>query len=201
MQSTIADHLGISPDFFHWVIVPILIFLARIVDVSINTMRVIFMLGGKKLITTILGFFESFIWLIAVGQLFKNLDSILSYFAYAGGFASGIWVGMMIENRIAIGNVIVRVFLQKNDNELISALSSAHYRFTVVDAQGSREPVSIVFLVLKRRHLPQLIKFIEQFQPNAFYTIESVKHVSERNLIPQQPNPSISYLQGIVRRK
>ncbi|MCS6833562.1 MAG: DUF5698 domain-containing protein, partial [Flammeovirgaceae bacterium] len=91
MQSTIADHLGISPDFFHWVIVPILIFLARIVDVSINTMRVIFMLGGKKLITTILGFFESFILVIAGGQVFKKQDSIVWDFWYSGGFGSGLW--------------------------------------------------------------------------------------------------------------
>jgi uncharacterized membrane-anchored protein YitT (DUF2179 family) len=94
------------------------------------------------------------------------------------------------------------VFLQRNSNELVSALSNANYRFTTVDAQGSREPVNIVFLVLKRKNLPHLIKFIEQYQPNAFYTIESVKHVSDKtDLIAEQPDGRISYLQGVSRRK
>jgi uncharacterized protein YebE (UPF0316 family) len=202
MQSPLADVLGISPDLFHWVILPILIFIARIFDVSINTMRVIFMLAGRRWLATFMGFFESFIWIVAISQIFNNLGSIASYFAYAGGFASGIWVGMMIENRIAIGNVIVRVFLQRNSNELVNALSNANYRFTIVDAQGSREPVNIVFLVLKRKNLPKLVKFIEQYQPNAFYTIESVKHVSDKtDLIAEQADGRISYLQGIGRRK
>jgi uncharacterized protein YebE (UPF0316 family) len=202
MQSPLADALGISPDVFHWIILPLLIFTARIFDVSINTMRVIFMLAGRRWLATFMGFFESFIWIVAISQIFKNVGSIASYFAYAGGFASGIWVGMMIENRIAIGNVIVRVFLQRNSNELVSALSNANYRFTTVDAQGSREPVNIVFLVLKRKNLPHLIKFIEQYQPNAFYTIESVKHVSDKtDLIAEQPDGRISYLQGVSRRK
>ncbi len=90
MKSSIAEFLSIDPEFFGYIILPLLIFLARIMDVSINTMRIIFMLNGKKFISTILGFFEALIWLIAISQIFQNLDSVITYLAYAGGFAAGI---------------------------------------------------------------------------------------------------------------
>ncbi len=82
-------------------------------DVSINTIRIIFMLQSKKAISTFLGFFESLIWILAISQIFQNITSWPTYLAYASGFASGIFVGMIIEEKLAIGRVVVRVITRQ----------------------------------------------------------------------------------------
>ncbi len=179
MNSALASQLGISPDLMHWFVVPLLIFIARICDVSINTLRVIFMLNGRRLLSTVMGFFEAFIWLVAISQILQNIENVMSYFAYAGGFSMGILTGMLIEGRLAIGNVIVRVITQENSDILIESLRNEGIRLTVVEGQGKLGPVNIIFLVLKRQRLKALVKKILEHNPKAFYTIESVKHVNE----------------------
>ncbi|NIV12469.1 MAG: hypothetical protein GWN62_14690, partial [Aliifodinibius sp.] len=82
---------------FTWIILPILIFVARIIDVSIGTMRIVYIARREKLIVTVLAFFEIIIWLLAIGQIFKNLNNVACYLAYAFGFALGNYIGMYIE--------------------------------------------------------------------------------------------------------
>ena len=96
MEEFFVNTLGISSDVFSFVLLPLLIFCARILDVSINTVRIIYVLGGRKLTSTLLGFFESFIWLMAIRQIFEHLDNWMCYVAYPGGFAAGIFVGYEI---------------------------------------------------------------------------------------------------------
>jgi uncharacterized protein YebE (UPF0316 family) len=180
MESGIAEALNIDKDLFHFIMVPILIFLARVVDVSINTMRVMFMLGGKKVVSVVLGFFEAFIWLVAISQILQNISSIASYFAYAGGFAAGIYVGMFIEEKLAVGNVIVRIITQINSSDLISVLRKRFgFKITSINAETNTGKADLIFLVLKRNNLKGLIEIINQYSPNAFYTIENVKYVKE----------------------
>jgi hypothetical protein len=109
MQHFFTETLGISDNIFGLVVLPIFIFIARIADVSINTIRIIYVLGGRRMTSTILGFIESLIWLLAIRQIFEHLDNWAAYIAYPAGFASGILVGMILEERIAYGKVIVRI--------------------------------------------------------------------------------------------
>jgi uncharacterized protein YebE (UPF0316 family) len=166
-------------EFFTLVVIPLLIFLARIADVSINTLRIIFVLHGKKFVATLLGFFESFIWLLAISQIFQNLTSWVTYLAYAGGFASGIYVGMLIEEKLAIGKVIIRVITQKSAEELIGFFNQQGFRYSFVDAESDQGSVNIIFTVIKRESIEQVIGQIKKYNPNAFYTIEGVKKVSD----------------------
>jgi uncharacterized protein YebE (UPF0316 family) len=192
MESAIAEKLGISPEVFHWFIVPLLIFTARICDVSINTLRVIFMLNGRRAIATILGFFESGIWLMAISQILQNVTSVFSYVAYAGGFATGILVGMIIEERLALGKVILRIITQKDAHILIQALLAKGYGVTYLDAMGSQGAVNVIFTVADRKKLDRLISVIEEHNPGAFYTIEAIKFVSknyEQNTDPLIKSP------------
>jgi uncharacterized protein YebE (UPF0316 family) len=186
MESSLADSLGISPYIFNIIVLPILIFLARIVDVSINTVRIIYMLHGKKLLSTVLGFFEALIWLIAISQIFQNLDSWQTYFAYAAGFGTGIFVGMLIEDKLAIGRVVVRVITQKPADALIDFFRDGKYRFSVVDAHSDQGDVSIIFTVIKRELLPRVIANVKSFNPNAFYTVEGVKKVSDDEIADEK---------------
>ncbi|WP_228126559.1 DUF2179 domain-containing protein [Candidatus Marinarcus aquaticus] len=89
-------------------ILALFIFLARVADVSLGTFRTIVIFRGYKLLASLIGFFEIIIWLIAAGQVFKNLDQWHLALSYSAGFATGIYVGMWIENRFAIGNELIR---------------------------------------------------------------------------------------------
>ena len=193
----VLDFISSDSSTFRLVIIPLLIFFARIVDVSINTIRVIFMLNGKRFISTILGFCEALIWLLAIGQILQNLDSWISYIAYAGGFASGIYVGMLIEERLALGNVIVRIITQKDAAKLIEKFRDYKFRLTVVDAQGNLGAVNIIFLIVSRQDLKEVTELVETTNPQAVFTVESVKSVKYlTSVIPetiQQPYSIFKY--------
>ena len=148
-----AINTFLGTDTFKWIILPLLIFLARVSDVSINTVRVIFMLNGRRFLSTALGFFESLIWLMAISQILQNVTNPVTYLAYSGGFATGIYVGMLIEERLAIGNVIIRIISQNDATEMINNLRDYGLRTTVLDAEGNHGPVSVLFLITKRQQL------------------------------------------------
>jgi len=173
------SNLTSDPWLFTWVILPILIFIARIMDQTIGTMRLIFLSKGMKYIAPFLGFFEVIIWLLAVGQIMQHLDNWLSYIAYGAGFATGNFIGMLLEEKLSLGTVIIRVILSRQSPELIDELKSQNFGLTLVDAEGSKGSVKLVFSIIRRKELPNFIDTIHQFNPNAFYTVEDVKSASE----------------------
>src|SRR5690554_7173526 len=185
--------LGISGGVFDYVIMPILIFLARVGDVSLNTLRMMFVLNGKKGVAPILGFFESLIWLLAIGQIIQNIDNPVSYLAYAGGFAAGTYVGMTIEEKLAIGRVLVRVITVEPMPELIEFMKERNYRFTNVGAEGRYGKVNLLFTVMKRDLLQEYISKIKECNDKAFYTIESVKRISEDDLSVVEDKAGITH--------
>lgn len=178
----LLNSLGISDNLLNYVLMPLLIFVARIGDVSINTLRIMFMMNGKKNIVPILGFFEALIWLLAIGQIFQNVNNPLSYLAYAGGFATGTYVGMTLDEKLALGRVLVRVITPHPLPELIEFMKEKNYRFTNVGAEGRFGKVNLLFTVMKRDQLQDYIAKVKEVDEKAFYTIESVKRVSEEDL-------------------
>ncbi len=187
MNANLGEWLGMDADIFQFVVLPLLIFLARILDVSVNTLRIIFMLHGNKLLAPILGFFEALIWLIAIGQIFQNMGSVFTYLAYAGGFGMGVLVGMLIEEKLAIGKVVIRVITQKPDDNLISYLSEKGLRYSNLKADSNTGKVNILFTVVNRDHLKATLDTIRRFNPQAYYTVEGVKKVSDEDVV----SPSI----------
>jgi uncharacterized protein YebE (UPF0316 family) len=176
---TSFSNLTADPWVFTWVILPVLIFIARIMDQTIGSMRLIFLAKGMKFIAPILGFFEVIIWLLAMGQIMQHLDNWLSYIAYGAGFATGNFIGMLLEEKISLGTVIIRVILSRQSPELIDELKSQNFGLTLVDAEGSKGSVKLIFSIIRRKELPNFIDTIHQFNPNAFYTVEDVKSASE----------------------
>lgn len=173
-----------SPDrLMEWVIIPGMIFLARIMDVSISTLRMMFMINERRGVATLLGFIEVLIWLVAVGQALQHLSNVFSYLAFAGGFATGTYVGMIIEKKLAVGLIMLRVVTVKADShELIEYLRGLNYTVTSVDAEGNEGHVNVIFLAAPRKKLPELVNAVKRFNPNALYTIENLRFVS--NLVP-----------------
>lgn len=169
----------IDPEIYKLVLLPILIFLARVCDVSLGTIRIIFVSKGIKYLAPIVGFFEILIWLLAISQIIQNLTNAYYYIFYACGFATGTFVGILIEEKLSIGTVMIRIITKRDATELIKHLKSEKYGLTTVCAEGMDGPVKIIFTVIRREDIDMVIKCIKKHNPNAFYSIEDVRSVEE----------------------
>ncbi len=180
----------ITPGVFAFVVVPLLIFLARVCDMSLDTVRVIFMSKGIQYLPAIIGFFEVIIWLIAIGQVMNNLTNVVCYIAYGAGFATGTIVGMAIEEKLSLGLTSVRIITKDDPNALLQFLRSQNYGVTSIDAEGGTGKVKMVFTIIKRQDLPHVVRIIKGFHPSAFYSVEEVKSVAE-GVFPEQRSHGI----------
>ena len=112
-------------NLYMYLVLPLLIFIARIFDVSMGTIRVIFITRGYKLIAPLIGFFEVVIWLLAIGQIMSNLTNIYCYLGYALGFSAGTYIGMVIEEKLSIGKVILRIVSKRDATSLHEKLQDS----------------------------------------------------------------------------
>lgn len=158
--------------------VPVLIFLARICDVSIGTVRSMLVVAGYQIIPAIMGFFEVLIWVLAVGSAIRYLDNPWALMGYAGGYATGVILGVKCEERLALGYRILRIISIDKNIELATALRTAGYRVTRVEGEGRDGKVEVDFLVVKRRQVGDVRSLVRQIAPRAFITVERVDHAS-----------------------
>lgn len=170
---------GIDPVIVNWVLIPLMIFFARLLDVTLGTLRIVFISKGDKVTAPILGFIEVLIWIVAIGQVIQNLNNVASYLAWAAGFATGNFIGMYIEEKLALGQMIVRVITAKPADELIAQMKKLGYQFTCVDATGNQGRVNLLFTIVRRKDLKRVISLVHAHNPQAVYTVEDVQKVSE----------------------
>jgi len=173
-----------------YIILPILIFLARIADVSCGTLRIIFISRGLKLLAPVVGFFEISIWLLAISQVLTNMGHYTAFLAYALGFSVGNYVGILIEEKMAMGISVIRIITQYSASELIEELKASGFRSTVSEAQGQFGAVSILYIVAKRKEIPKILEILNRYNPNAFYTIEDVKSAGGSIFDQKAPKPA-----------
>lgn len=173
------------PDIYNWVIMPLMIFLSRIGDVSLSTMRNIFLHKGFKRMVPVIGFFEVLLWIIVISQVMKNLNNWMCYFAWAGGFALGTVVGMAIEEKLALGLKVVRVFVTDNGDILIAALRERRQGVTTIDGQGALGPVKMIYTVVNRKQVPEIESLIMKYYPDTFYSVEDIKEVHKGTFTPK----------------
>ncbi|MBN2009593.1 DUF2179 domain-containing protein [candidate division KSB1 bacterium] len=166
-----------SPQIFEYIILPLLIFCARVLDQSIGTMRIILISRGAKFIAPLLGFFEVIIWLLAITQIMKNLNNFISYIAYGGGFAFGNYVGILLEQKLALGHQIIRIISENELEALPMLLRTEGYAVTTLKGRGSKGPVTIVFTVVNRKDVPHVLKLVREMEPKAFTTVEDVRNL------------------------
>lgn len=162
-----------------YVVIPLLIIIARILDVSIGTMRVVFISKGMRRLAPILGFFEVLIWLAATGQILANLTNWVNYIAYGLGFSLGNYIGLVIESKLALGKVILRIITKREADDLLEALNATKHGVTSIDAEGKFGDVKIMFMVLARKELGIVIDMVKKYNPNAFYSIEDIRYVND----------------------
>lgn len=182
MFETIAG----SP-IYSWVILPTLIFLMRVVDVSVSTVRIILVMRGKRKFAAFLGFFEVLVWLLAITLIIQNLRNIACYLGYASGYAAGVYVGMHIENKMALGMQIVRIITRRDASALISNLKSEGYGVTSLDGQGAMGPVKVIFTIIKRKDIEHLFENIRRFNPQAVVSVEDVRFADQALLRKTPP--------------
>jgi len=154
---------------------PILVFVAELCVVTFGTVRIIFVARGMKVLAPLLGFFEVTLWLFAIGQIMQNLANIGCYLAFAAGFCCGNYLGILIEKRLAIGTLLVRIITNKEPEELVEGLRAAGYGLTTVDGRGVTGPVKIVLTVVKRKELEAVVTIIKGFDAHAFYSVDEVQ--------------------------
>lgn len=161
-------------DVYPWLL-PFIIFFGRICDVTLGTLRIIFVSKGEKYKAPLIGFFEVFIWIVVISQILSRANDLLSYVSYAGGYAAGNYVGILLESRIAYGIVLCRVYTQKNGLDLVLLLNQVNYGATLTHGTGSTNEVDIIETVVDRKEMKRLEQILTEFDPNIFYVVEDVR--------------------------
>lgn len=153
--------------------------MARVTDVTLGTVRVIFITRGMKYLAPAIGFVEILIWLLAIGQIMQNLANPICYIAYALGFSTGNFVGIQIAEKLSLGMVLLRIITSKDGKHLIESLNERNYGVTSISGRGAQGDVKIIFTIVPRKEVDQAIKQVKLFDSNAFYSIEEVDEVNK----------------------
>ena len=151
------------------------IFLARLADVSMGTVRQILIIRGRRGIASISAFFEIMIWIIAISRVVTQLDKVYYVFAFAFGFASGNYLGSYIEERIALGYLFAYIMPKKRSNNLAQKLRKAGFGVTVIHGTGLKGPEPVYNVLFKRKDAQKLLRIIKKYDRNAFYTLIDVR--------------------------
>ena len=159
----------------HPALVALLIFLARVVDVSLGTLRTLLVFRGHKYAAAGIGFIEILVWVFAVSSVINNLDQWYLGVAYAAGFATGNIVGISLENKLAIGTELVRAVSLDPSVELAARVRSAGFDVIELAGKGNASAVEVLLIVEKRRKVPKLLRLIGATDPSAYFTITDVK--------------------------
>jgi len=182
-------------DYYNWVVLPLIIFGSRLCDVSLGTLRHVFVSKGFKNIVPILGFFEVLIWIIVVKQIMNNVNNPVCYLAWASGFATGTYIGLKIEEALALGLQVVRIITNQGCEDLIKALRDANHGITVVNGEGAKGPVKMIFTIVKRKNVEHVARLIKEYNPSAFYSVEDIKDTSMG--VFTQKTTSMSFIRGL----
>lgn len=156
-------------------LLPIFIFLGRICDVTLGTLRIIFVSKGQKSVAPIIGFFEVFIWIVIISEILSRANSMTAYLSYAAGYASGTYVGMRIENRLAFGILLYRVYTSKDAHELVAKINQQGYGATMITGDGSTGKVDIVETVVGRNEMRKIESVLTDFDDRIFFVTSDVR--------------------------
>ncbi len=185
----------LDSNIFTWIILPMLIFFARIMDMSLDTLRIVMIGRGRKFVVAVLGFFEVSIWLLVARQVIAHLPNVACFFAYAGGFSAGNYVGMWIEERMASGAQVIRVIVDSDGQRIMEALRVRGYGATSMSGQGSMGSVDILFSIVQRKEARKVLALIQSVSPGAFYTIEDVRDMSEGFFPPRRKRSIMEFFE------
>lgn len=183
-----------------WIVVPLLIFIARLADVSLATLRHILIFKGMRRIVPVFGFIEVLIWLVAITQVMQRLDNIACYLGFALGFSAGTYLGIVIEEKLALGHQLVRIITERKTPELLAVLTDNNYGVTVTPARGSKGPVDIFFIAVERKRIRHLLTCIKECDANLFFTVEDIRSV-DAGIFSRGRQQGAMAMEGTLKRK
>lgn len=174
-------------DVYPWAL-PMAIFLGRLLDVPLGTLRIVFVSRGEKKLAPLIGFIEVFIWIVIISQVISRANGLVSYVAFAAGYAAGTYLGLYIESYLAFGFIKYRVFTRKDGRELMQLLSHDGFGATLVHGEGAVDKVDIIEIVIKRKAAAKAAKVVAQFDPKAFTLVEDIR-AKELGIFTGSPLP------------
>ncbi len=163
---------GLNPYLYAFIIM-----LLRVCDMSLDTIRVLFVVRSKKLLVFILGFFQSVIFVVAISSVLTKMNNILNVLGYALGFATGNVVGMLIENRLAIGHILVTIISSNRGAYIAERLRAGGYAVTEISGRGKDGTVFELHASVNRKDVDTVETIVLETDPQAFVTAEDVRPV------------------------
>ncbi len=164
-----------------------LIIIARIADVSLGTLRTVFVVSGYRMISLVIGFFELLIWVVVVSKVIGTMgDNWLYSICYALGFALGTYIGMTVEQHLAVGEQVVRIFTRQGQ-KMATVFRAAGFGVTVFDGEGRDGPIQLLFIELPRRRMKRLETWLEDLDPHCFYIVDDIRFAGPLRPSMQQP--------------
>jgi uncharacterized protein YebE (UPF0316 family) len=158
---------------------PFIIFLLRIIDVSLATLRILLTMRDQRTLVPLIGFFEALVWVLAVGTTIQNLNSPIHILGYAGGFAGGTVVGLWIEGKLALGLATIRIISRdaEKGEAIADSLRERGYGVTEFAGEGRNGKVQVIYMIVKRRQAPIVIREVEVMDKEAFITVEEPRAI------------------------
>lgn len=150
----------------------LIIMILRVCDVTLGTLRTIFIIQSKKYFAGLIGFAEVLIWIFAMRYIVGHMDNVFNLFGYAIGFGLGVLLGITIEEQIGFGFIQVNIFSKNNTNLLIETLRRNNYGLTILPGEGMNGEVSIIHSVISKRRLKNIREIIHKVDPKGFINIQ-----------------------------
>lgn len=156
-----------------------IIFFARVIDMSMSTVRTLMVMQSRKLTAALIGFFEVGIYVTVLGKVVGGLDNPWNLLAYCAGFATGNYIGILLENKIALGNLSAQIILRTANNDiLVDALREEKFGVTVIEGQGIEGPREILNVALNRKDLQRLKVVVDRVDQHAYITVNSISPIT-----------------------
>ena len=184
-----------------WVLC-ILIFFLRICDVTLGTVRTVSIVKGYLKLAVVLGFFEVMIWILAVSQVISRInESIFLALAFAGGFAAGNAVGILVERRLAMGNSVVRIISNEHGPEIARTIRKDGHDVVVFGGEGADGPVSLVYAVAPRRRAQNMLQLARSIDPELLYVSEPAHESFRGDSLRLRPVPHATGWRAVFKKK
>ena len=163
-----------------------LIFVLRVLGITISTLATLMMVQGRKFYAVGAGFFSSLVYVLAIGIVVTNLDNVLNILAYAGGFAGGTLVGMVLDQRLAIGFAEVRFISIEDGHQLADALREAGYGVTELIGYGREKVVEVVAVLCPRKDVQDVLAIGRSIDSDAIATVTEQRSVARGYWAPER---------------
>ncbi len=168
-----------SAEFISFIGIPLLIFVARVFDQTLGALRILFISKGNKLFAPLVSFFEALIWILVIAQVLQNLGNAFAYIAYALGFATGNYMGILVEEKLAMGINMIRVITRSNSQKIQRKLREAGYGFVNLIGEDIDGGENVLLIIVNRKEVSKVVALVREVHPHAFFSVEEVQSVSD----------------------